>query len=131
MGFFLRFLRSLRLLFRFFRFCRDRLFLAGSCRPFLDILFLHNFSEVIDRNLRVLYLRFRLFFRLPGNGNLLRLFWGGVGGVSLPDPVSVTGCSGVFVVLSSAISIYLLFFGMKKGLNFSVKPPWKFLLSPP
>ena len=29
-------------------------------------------------------------------------------------PLSVTGCSGVFVVLSSVISIYLLFFGMKK-----------------
>ena len=75
-GFFLRFLRSLRLLFRFFRFCRGRLFPAGSCRPFLDLLFLHNFSEVIDGNLRVLYLWFRLFFRLWGNGNLLRLFWG-------------------------------------------------------
>ena len=40
--------------------------------------------------------------------------FGGAGGVSLPGPLSVTGCSGVFVVLSSAISIYLLFFGMKK-----------------
>lgn len=32
----------------------------------------------------------------------------------MPGSLSVTGCSGVFVVLSSAISIYLLFFGMKK-----------------
>lgn len=68
--------RSLRLLFRFLHFCRVRLFYAGSCCPFLGFLFLHNFSEVIDGNLRVLYLWFRLFFRLWGNGNLLRLFWG-------------------------------------------------------
>ena len=96
---------------------------TGSCRPFLDFLFLHNFSEVIDRNLWVLYLRFRLFFRLRGNGNLLRLFWGGAGGVSLPGPLSVTGCSGVFVVLSSAISIYLLFFWHeKKGSTFQSSP---------
>jgi len=31
-----------------------------------------------------------------------------------PARYPFTGCSGVFVVLSSAISIYLLFFGMKK-----------------
>ena len=49
--------------------------------------------------------------------------FGGVGGVSLPDPVSVTGCSGVFVVLSSAISIYLLFFGMKKGAQLFSQAP--------
>lgn len=112
-GFFLRFLRSLRLLFRFFRFCRGRLFPAGSCRPFLDLLFLHNFSEVIDGNLRVLYLRFRLFSG-SGETETFSGSFGGAGGVSLPGPLSVTGCSGVFVVLSSAISIYLLFFGMKK-----------------
>ena len=58
-GFFICFFRSLRLLFRFLHFCRVRLFPAGSCRPFLDLLFLHNFSEVIDRNLWVLYLRGR------------------------------------------------------------------------
>ena len=75
-GFFLCFFRSLRLLFRFLHFCRVRLFHAGSCRPFLGFLFLHNFSEVIDGNLWVLYLWFRLFSRLRGNGNLLRLFWG-------------------------------------------------------
>lgn len=121
---FLRFLRSLRLLFRFLRFCRVRLFHAGSCRPFLGFLFLHNFSEVIDRNLWILYLRFRLFSG-SGETETFSGSFGGAGGVSLPGPLSVTGCSGVFVVLSSAISIYLLFLGMKKGLNFSVKPPWE------
>ena len=97
----------------------------GSCRPFLDFLFLHNFSEVIDRNLWVLYLWFRLFFRLRGNGNLPPALLGGAGGVSLPGPLSVTGCSGVFVVLSSAISIYLLFFGMKKGAQLFSQAPWE------
>lgn len=100
--------RSLRLLFRFLRFCRVRLFHAGSCRPFLDFLFLHNFSEVIDRNLWVLYLWFRLFSGF-GETETFPGSFGGAGGVSLPGPLSVTGCSGVFVVLSSAISIYLLF----------------------
>ncbi len=124
LGFFLRFLRSLRLLFRFFRFCRVRLFHAGSCRPFLGFLFLHNFSEVIDRNLWGLYLWFRLFFRLGETETFSGSFWG-AGGVSLPGPLSVTGCSGVFVVLSSAISIYLPVFGMKKGAQLFSQAPWE------
>lgn len=114
--------RSLRLLFRFLHFCRVRLFPAGSCRPFLDLLFLHNFSEVIDGNLWVLYLRFRLFSG-SGETETFSGSFGGAGGVSLPGLLSVTGCSGVFVVLSSAISIYLLFFGMKKGAQLFSQAP--------
>ncbi len=41
----------------------------------------------------------------------------------MPGPVSVTGFSGIFVVLSSAISIYLLFFGMKKGAQLFSQAP--------
>lgn len=69
-------------------------FPAGSCRPFLGFLFLHNFSEVIDRNLWVLYLWFRLFSG-SGETETFSGSFGGAGGVSLPGPLSVTGCSGV------------------------------------
>ena len=65
--------RSLRLLFRFLRFYRGRLFPAGSHCPFLGFLFSHNFSEVIDGNLRVLCLLFRLFSGLRGSRRFLRL----------------------------------------------------------
>ena len=87
--------------------------------------FFHNFSEVIDGHLRALCLLFRLFSASGGVG-----VFSGSGGVSLPSPVSITGCSGIFVVLSSAISIYLLFWDIKKGLTF-LSPRGKFTLSPP
>ena len=130
-GFFLRFLRSLRLLFRFFRFCRDRLFPAGSCRPFLDLLFLHNFSEVIDGNLRVLYLRFRLFFRLRRNGNLLRLFWES-GRRFLARPairyrLFRRFCG--FIICHKHLPP--VFWHEKRGSTFQSSPRGKFLLSPP
>ena len=130
-GFFLRFLRSLRLLFRFLRFCRVRLFPAGSCRPFLGFLFLHNFSEVIDRNLWVLYLWFRLFFRLRGNGNLLRLFWGS-GRRFLARPairyrLFRRFCG--FIICHKHLPP--VFWHEKRGSTFQSSPRGKFLLSPP
>ena len=108
----------------FSAFCRGQAFsppgaTARSSAFFSFIIF----SEVIDGNLRVLYLRFRLFFPAPGKRKPSPALLGGVVGVSLPGPVSVTGCSGVFVVLSSAISIYLLFFGMKKGAQLFSQAP--------
>ena len=130
-GFFLCFFRSLRLLFRFLRFCRVRLFHAGSCRPFLDFLFLHNFSEVIDRNLWVLYLWLRLFFRFRGNGNLLRLFWGS-GRRFLVRPgiryrLSRRFCS--FIICHKHLPP--VFRHEKRGSTFQSSPRGKFLLSPP
>ena len=130
-GFFLCFFRSLRLLFRFLRFCRVRLFHAGSCRPFLDFLFLHNFSEVIDRNLWVLYLWFRLFFRLRGNGNLPRLFWGS-GRRFLARPairyrLFRRFCG--FIICHKHLPP--VFWHEKRGSTFQSSPRGKFLLSPP
>ena len=122
---------SLRLLFRFLHFCRVRLFHAGSCRPFLCFLFFHNFSEVIDRNLWVLYLRFRLFFRLRGNGNLLRLFWG--------SGRRFLARSGIRYRLFRRFCGFIIchkhlppvFWHEKRGSTFQSSPRGKFLLSPP
>ena len=50
------------------------------------------------------------FFGFRGSRRFLR-----PGRGPLPGPVSVADCFGIFVVLSSAIRIYLLLLSMKKG----------------